>query len=387
MKNSIKKAVAIASVLFVACEIAPANDYNVFNEAAYASSSSEYKLSELELKTSGGNDIKLYDKSSCKNEDKIDSSDVKEGRTYYTKKISSRSVKVDVSGVDDDKVRVFLGKKDSTKGIKVGKSINLSTGTNVLTVRVYSSDPGSSVKYKDRDDVESTYTIRVKYDKDDEDKDYDDIYLKSITLSDGYIDFYKKTKDYDVYVDSSVDKLTVKAKPDDDSRGDYIVTIDGTKVDESDNYKHDVSLGNGKNTIEIKVEDEDEDEYRYYTLNVYKGNYSNENKKNSKDNGANITISNSENDVHTEAVTTPTNQWTIVNGNWVFIDSLGKMLSNTWYYDSRLGNYYYLKADGTMATGWQYIDGKWYYLYASGAMAKNTWINGYYVDENGTYIA
>ena len=49
MKNSIKKAVAIASVLFVACEIAPANDYNVFNEAAYASSSSEYKLSELEL--------------------------------------------------------------------------------------------------------------------------------------------------------------------------------------------------------------------------------------------------------------------------------------------------------------------------------------------------
>lgn len=394
MKKSLKKIAVIATVLFTSCGVLPVGNYNVLTEKAYASSSSDYKLSELELESSSGNNIKLYDSSSCKNDDKVDSSDIKEGKTYYTKKISYKSVKIDVSGVDDSKVRVFLGKKDTAKGIKVGKSINLSSGTNVLTIRVYNSDPGSSIKYKDNDNVENTYTIRVKYDRDDDDDDnddYDDVYLKSITLSDGEIDFYKKTKSYDVYVNSSVNKLTIKAKPDDDGSDDYTVTIDGTEVDDSDNYKHEVSLSSGKNTIEIKVEDENDDEYRKYTLNVYRGNYHNTssgfNNFNPVTSSQVINTGNGPINVHTEAVTIPTNQWSMVNGHWVFRDSLGRLLANTWYYDSGSGNYYYFKYDGAMATGWQYIDGKWYYLYSSGAMAKNTWINGYYLDENGAWAA
>lgn len=394
MKNSIKKISAIAAVLFASCGVLPAGNCNVFTEKAYASTSSDYELSELELKSSGGTNIKLYDSSSCNSDDKIDSSDVKAGKTYYTKKISYENVKIDVSGVDDDNVRVFLGKKDSTKGIKVGKSINLSSGTNTLKIRVYDSDPGSSVKYKDDDDVKKTYTIKVKYDgsdDDDDDEDYDDIYLKSITLSDGNIDFYKKTTSYDVYVNTSVDKLTIKAKPDDDDDDEYTVTIDGTEVDDSDNYKHQVSLSNGKNEIEIKVEDEDNDDYRKYTLYVYRGNYNNTNNVSSGSNGYNpITSSpviNTGSNVHTSAVTTPTNQWSIVNGHWAFIDSLGRQLANTWYYDTNLGNYYYFKADGSMATGWQYVNGKWYYLYSSGAMAKNTSINGYYLGSSGAWVA
>ncbi|MDO5516365.1 MAG: cadherin-like beta sandwich domain-containing protein [Clostridium sp.] len=397
MKENIKKIAVIATVLFASCGVLPADNYNIFNEKAYASSSSDYELSELELKSSGGSKIKLYDSSSCDSDDKIDSSDVKAGRTYYTKKISYENVKIDISGVDDDKVRVFLGKKDSTKGIKVGKTINLSSGTNVLTIRVYNSDPGSSIKYKDDDDVEKTYTIRVKYDgsdDDDDDDDYDDIYLKSITLSEGNIDFYKKTTSYDVYVNSSVNKLTIKAKPDDDDDDEYTVTIDGTEVDDSDNYKREVSLSNGKNTIQIKVEDEDNDDYRKYTLYVYRGNYNNTDSVGSGSSGYNpitsstvINTGNGTGNIHTSAVTTPTNQWSVVNGHWAFIDSLGRQLANTWYYDSGLGNYYYFKADGAMATGWQYVNGKWYYLYASGAMAKNTSINGYYLDSDGAWIA
>ena len=53
-------------------------------------------------------------------------------------------------------------------------------------------------------------------------------------------------------------------------------TLDGsTQVEEKnkqikiENYKEEVSLNKGKNTIEIEVEDEDEDEYRIYTLYIY----------------------------------------------------------------------------------------------------------------------
>ena len=40
-----------------------------------------------------------------------------------------------------------------------------------------------------------------------------------------------------------------------------------------------------------------------------------------------------------------------------------------------------------MAAGWISIEGKWYYLYGDGSMAKSATINGYYVDENGDWIA
>ena len=393
MKNNVIKIAAIATMLFTSCSIFPAGNFNIFNQKAYASNS-DYELSELELLKSGGSSIQLYDNKSCKSDDKVDSDEIKDDETYYTKKISSKKVKIDVSGVDDDNVRLFLGTKSSAKGVKVGKTVSLSEGTNTLKIRVYNDDPGSSIKYKDDDDVEKEYTIKVKYngsddDKDDDDdKDYDDIYLKSLSLSEGDINFHKKTTSYDIYVNSSVKDLTIKAKPQDED--EEKVTIDGTEVDDSDNYKHEVSLSNGKNKIEVEIENDDDD-YRKYTLYVYRGNYSGStNSTSSGTNGFNPVTSspviNTGNNVYTSAVTTPTNQWTVMNGHWAYIDSLGRQLANTWYYDNNLGNYYYFKADGSMATGWQYIDGKWYYLYSSGAMAKNTWINGYYVDSSGAWV-
>ena len=391
VKNNIKKIAAITMILFTSCSILPAGNYNILNEKVYASSS-DYELSELELQKSGGSSIQLYDSSSCKSDDKVDSDEIKSGGKYYTKKISYKNVKIDVSGVDEDNVRLFLGTKDSTKGVKVGKTVSLSEGTNTLKIRVYNDDPGSSIKYKDDDDVEKEYTIKVKYngsdDDDDDDEDYDDVYLKSLSLSDGDINFHKKTTSYDIYVNSSVKELTIKAKPEDED--EETVTIDGTEVDDSDNYKHEVSLSSGKNIIEVEIENDDDD-YRKYTLYVYRGNYSeNTNGTSSGTNGFNPVTSspviNTGSNIHTSAVVTPTNQWSVVNGHWAYIDSLGRQLTNTWYYDSNLGNYYYFKADGAMATGWQYIDGKWYYLYSSGAMAKNTWINGYYVDSSGAWV-
>ena len=181
-----------------------------------------------------------------KSESKVDDDEIDPDTKYYAKTSSSK-IKIDIDGVDDDCVRLFVSDRSSEKGVKVGKTATLSSGTNKITVRVYNEDPGSSIKYKEDDDVANDYTIRVKYtgDDDDEDEDYDDIYLKSITLSDGDISFSKKTTEYDVYVSPTVNNLTIKAKPYDE---DYTVTIDGKEVDDDDNYKREISLNSGKNT-------------------------------------------------------------------------------------------------------------------------------------------
>ena len=38
---------------------------------------------------------------------------------------------------------------------------------------------------------------------------------------------------------------------------------------------------------------------------------------------------------------------------------------------------------GAMMTGWVFVDGNWYYLNADGVMASSQWIGDYYVDASG----
>lgn len=95
-----------------------------------------------------------------------------------------------------------------------------------------------------------------------------DAQLRSIYLSDGTIDFSSSIYSYTVKVGSSVDEIRISAKP---KNSDARVEIDGTTVDDSDNYRDTVSLNRGKNTIKIKVEDDDSDYTRTYTLYIYRG--------------------------------------------------------------------------------------------------------------------
>ena len=98
----------------------------------------------------------------------------------------------------------------------------------------------------------------------------DDVYLKSISLSDGDISFSKSTSTYNVNVAESVDEVKITAKPDCDSDeyDDYEVTIDGTTVDEDDKFKKTVSLNKGKNEIKLTVEDDNDEQenihFKYY---------------------------------------------------------------------------------------------------------------------------
>ena len=49
------------------------------------------------------------------------------------------------------------------------------------------------------------------------------------------------------------------------------------------------------------------------------------------------------------------------------------------------GVWYYMDADGAMATGWrQTAPGQWYYLNANGVMAASTVIDGYTLDASGS---
>ena len=95
----------------------------------------------------------------------------------------------------------------------------------------------------------------------------------------------------------------------------------------------------------------------------------------------------------------------VQDGAWYYLDANGIMATG-WLNDR--GTWYYLAASGAMQTGWindngtwyylngsgamlanqwfQDTDGRWYYLQSSGAMAANTTIDGYVLGANGAWI-
>ena len=109
--------------------------------------------------------------------------------------------------------------------------------------------------------------------------------------------------------------------------------------------------------------------------------------------------------------TTPTVGWNQnANGTWSFYDATGAQMKASWV--NLGGTWYYLKADGVMATGWlleggnwyflnpvsngylgamktgwfQDTNGTWYFLKSNGAMAANEYIDGYYLGSNGAWV-
>ena len=91
--------------------------------------------------------------------------------------------------------------------------------------------------------------------------------LRSIYLSEGDINFSASNYEYNVEVKEDVDDIRITAKP---RNNDSTVSIDGSTVNYSDNYKEKVDLDYGKNEIKIKVEDENGKE-KIYVLNIYRG--------------------------------------------------------------------------------------------------------------------
>jgi hypothetical protein len=93
----------------------------------------------------------------------------------------------------------------------------------------------------------------------------------------------------------------------------------------------------------------------------------------------------------TVGVTTPaTVGWVkdATTGGWSFYDVNGVKTANYWANDN--GTWYWIKADGVMATGWVQVAGTWYFLAGSGAM-QTGWLNDngtwYYLASSGAMLA
>ena len=357
MNKNLKKVIAIALAIGTISAVAPTSVGNLLTTKAYASTdddNSDTTLDSLEVKTSSGSTLKLYDDSGY--DDKVSSDDVSEGDTYYVK-TSSKTVNIDIDGPSSKYVKVFKGTSNSTKGKSVSNDIDLSSGTNTITVRVYSSKPDSDVRYDD--DYENQYILKVKYtgsdssdsSSDDNADDYDDIYLDKLKVNGESISLSESKVKYTYNVSNSTDEVTVRAIPQDEDND--TVTIDGHDVDDSDDYERTVDLANGENKIDIEVYNSDDDTDRVYTLTITRG-------------GTSTTDSTSNETTTTSTASPKVDQWVQINGRWQYNDSLGTPLKNQWFFDRNLQ--------------------KWYYLGYDGFMLTNTIVGGYRVGSDGAWI-
>jgi len=367
MNKNLKKIIAIALVFGSISAVAPTSVGNLLITKAYAADdNTDDTLSSLKLETSSGSSIKLYSSSSYDNSDKVDYDDVTKGDTYYAKTSASK-INIDTNGPDSDYIRIFNGTSSSTKGKKENSDISLDSGTNTIVVRVYSSEPDSSVKYSEDNDVIGEYKIKVKCttsdtsdssDSDTKDSadDYDSIYLDRLSIAGESISLSESKIKYTYNVASDVDEVAIKAVPED--KDNDTVSIDDTEVDDSDNYKKTVDLKNGENKIEVEVSNSDDDTNRIYTLTITRGSTSTT--------GSTSTGTATTAEAATSAASLKLNQWVQVNGSWQYNDSLGSPVKNQWFLDRNLG--------------------KWYYLGVDGFMLTNTMINGYRVGTDGAWI-
>ncbi|WP_238858707.1 cadherin-like beta sandwich domain-containing protein [Clostridium sp. YIM B02569] len=372
MSKNIKRVIVIVLAIGTISAATPVSKINLLTTRAYASTTNdESTLDSLSLDDSDGNNVKLYDDNDYKN--RVKEEDVHEDETYYAK-TSSKTVSVDISGPDDNFVRVFRDSSDSTKGKEVGDDIQLTDKSVVtdLIIKVYGKDlDGESVRNNEHDDNEydllNTYEVKVRHvDEADSDKtDFDDIYLERLSIAGSTINLSNSITKYTYNVDSDVNQVAIKATPENDN---YDVTIDGEDADYDDNYKRTVNLEKGQNIIKVEIEHNNKD--RVYTLIINRGNVSSSNTNNSSTNT----------NTNTGSKDVKANQWVQTNGIWQYNDAEGKVVKNSWIQN------YYLNADGNMVTGWLNLNGTWYYFGTDGAkkvgwqQSSGKW---YYLDSEG----
>lgn len=277
------------------------------------------------------------------------------GKTSYDMKVDSAVDNIKITATpEDSKDRVRINGTLVDSSDKYKKAVDLDNGKNEIIIKV-----------TDDKDNQRAYTLNVT--RGDASSDtQDNIYLDDLTLSEGSIDFSQDETSYNVDLDQTVSDITIGAKPEDD---DYAVTIDGDEVTSDDDYKKDVSLSKGKNTIEVIVQDELNDKKRTYTLTINRGTVA-------------------QTDTPTDTSTDTKTGWVETTDGWKYNDENGKLLKSSWLYDKDAKVYCYLNADGiretgwfkdkdnwyllnekgAMLTGWQKTNGKWYLLDANGAM-------------------
>lgn len=120
--------------------------------------------------------------------------------------------------------------------------------------------------------------------------DSSDVYLKSIYLSDGTINFSKTKSIYNINVANSVDEIRISAPPDCTTShyNDYEIDINGYTVHEEEKFREAINLEYGENKVKItivKKKDDSKDETvkREYTLYINRGSSDSNNQDNRAD--------------------------------------------------------------------------------------------------------
>ena len=371
MHQKIKYIIAASLVIGAISGGMVADTFGLGTVKAYASTyadASKGQLTSLDLTWDNDKEIELRDSYSG---DKVD---LTEKSDYYVelKSINGFNISAEVKG-SGYVVKQFTSASKTEKGKDIGDYTNIDSTYSSIYLRTYKSEEAYKEAYENGNvsKCEKTYIIHVRKatvsSEKEQDREY--AYLENIHLSDGTINFSKKQTSYDVNIDETLDKILVRATPEDDEDS---VEINGNFVSKDDNFEKTISLDEGNNVINIYVEHDDEDET--YTLNLNRGKAS---VSTTKADNTNFTI---------QSDTSKVNVWQENNGKWRYIDGSGEVLKNQFWFDKNTGMNYYLKEDGYRATGWFNNNNNWYYFSGNGEM-KTGWVNldknWYYLNQNG----
>ena len=380
MNKNQKKIIAF-TIICTAFSVLVLSTINIRNQCAYAYSDDE--ITSLKI-SSGVSRIPTYSSISHKYDYRIKSGD-KIPIVVYSK-ISSDKTNIKLSTIETKAAdtRVFVG-KDTLKLDDIYSQIKIEKGEQKsIYIRLYDSKNATDYKYTTEYEliVERDNSVEDETELQDETltiKEYDDIYLNNLILSNNYqkIDFnFDKTQCiYNINVDENVSFIKIKAVPEQDN---YKLIINDKDIDTKGSNKNirDLSLDEGKNLIKIRIISSDH-ERREYFLNVTRG-------KSTSSTFETTTSNNTTNTASDSTTNNKSSQNVQAGGNWEYRKADGT-LAIGWI---NIGNeWYYFDSTGAMKTGWLQDDaGKWYYLMESGAMAKDTIISGYKVGFDGVCI-
>jgi len=239
MNKTIKRIIAMSLAVGAFSIIEPVKILNLTTTKAYASDDEIYLRS---ISVSGADSFSLITRKTTYRVDVSNSTD-------------ETTIRVRTDG-DNDKVTINNDSNPEEYAAKCfKKDVDLKKGKNEFKIEVENGEH------------KRTYTLSIDRGSSDS-KKYDDIYLNNIILSDGEINFSKDKSEYDINVADNVDKINIKADPEDE---EYAVTIDGSTVDKDDKFRRTITLNKGQNQIYIEIVNEDTDEEKLYTLNIYRG--------------------------------------------------------------------------------------------------------------------
>lgn len=247
MNKNIKRVVAAVIAINAVTSLVPGSFNNLFGDKAYASSDIYLKG----ISVVDGDPITL-------------SSSKKTYKTAVPNSTDTATIRVTTND-KDDKVTIDGSTPEKSGSKKYVAEVSLEKGDNEIEIVVESEDG----------DDERTYTLKIDRGG-KQSTDSESVFLDTINLSDGDINFDKDVTEYDLDVDEDVSEIKVQAKPE---VGSTKVYIEGNKVTDDDKYRKTVRLTKGANAVTIELEDEDDDENtKTYTLNIYRGKNPDSNK-------------------------------------------------------------------------------------------------------------